>query len=85
MNMNQILHKRRSMKVKRWIYVLSILLLAVALSACGTSNGKTNNENSGEEAKETTSLKGNSEKAGSNQVVEVELINSQGEKTGTLH
>ena len=69
--------------MKRWILGLSVLMFVLIVSACGGMDNEPNNQNQDEESKEATIInKEASEKAGSTEVVEVEMINSRGEKIG---
>lgn len=85
MNLSHISNKRSLIKVKRWIYVLGLLTLVITLSACGTPNTEEDNEQTGENDAEEASLieDSHSEKAGSSQIVQVDLKNEGGEEIGT--
>ena len=66
-------------KMKRMISVLCLFMLILIVSACGTSNDNSNED----QAKETSSLEEvHSEKAGESSEVHVEMINTDGDKIG---
>lgn len=70
--------------MKRFMKSSLLLLFVLALSACGDMNDEGPNGNEEQdEAEETTSMDGHSEKAGSGKSVHVNLINIDGEEVGT--
>lgn len=69
--------------MKRLISVLSVILFLIIVSGCTMNNEGMDTNDLENKAEETSrSEKGLSEKAGSNQVIKVDVINSIGEEVG---
>lgn len=64
--------------MKHWVYTISLLSIVLLLSACGTEKGETDRK-----LEETKSVvEEDSEMVSSNEVVHVEIVNTEGEKIG---
>lgn len=69
--------------MKRFIYILGVLLVLVVVSGCNKNNSGLNTDSTNHDATETSlTEEGSSEKAGSEKVINVGIINTEGNETG---